>query len=92
VVGLAGAQGHGAGHALLHRQQVMRDAELWHVAELGGVQISILSKVAPLPADLAIVLLLEAGNGLQQRGLATPGGADDGQQMPGGHREGHVVQ
>ena len=78
---LTGAQSNSAGHAFFHREQLMGDAELGHIAELGRVQIAVFSKIPALPEDGTVVLFLEAGDDLHQRRLSAAGRTHDGQKV-----------
>ena len=76
------AQSHRALDALLHREQLVRDAELRHVADFVRIEIAVRHHVAALPVNLAGAVFLDARDNLQQRALAAAGRPDDRRKMP----------
>lgn len=82
----------GVVHRLLDGERLVDDIVLGDHADLVAHDRVVVVDVDPVEEHLAVLSLLLAGEGLEEGGLARPGGADDGEQLVAGQGEGHAVE
>ena len=72
---------------LVHRQRIIGDGELRDVADFRGIQVAFLREVPAFPHQRPARLRVQAGDGLEQRGLAAARRADDRHEVTARDRE-----
>ena len=88
-VGAVHAQARGVIHAFAHGEEVVREAELRHVAEFGRGEVAFGGEVAAVPAHDALGRVGQAGDDLEQGRFAAARRADDADELAAAHLQRH---